>query len=141
MAILLVGRYSFDAIDYLIRVQFETIQREDAMLIFNHPLGSGARYDTARLPGVLRVESFRLVPARLRFEHRSRRIGIQGILPNGQLRHLLDKDLQPVKLPSEGLVLTKQLADALQVKPGNFLIGRSPGRETPDPDHPGCRNY
>ncbi|MBI4768645.1 MAG: ABC transporter permease [Deltaproteobacteria bacterium] len=120
-AILLVGRYSYDAVEYLIKVQFETIQREDAMLIFNHPLGSGARYDTARLPGVLKVESFRLVPARLRFEHRQRRIGIQGILPNGQLRSLLDKDLLPVKLPANGLLLTKQLADALQVKPGYFL--------------------
>ena len=121
VAILLVGRYSFDAVDYLIRVQFETIQREDATLIFNHPLGSRARYDTTHLPGVLSVESFRMVPARLRFEHRSRRIGIQGIMPDGQLRQLLDKDLQPVKLPSEGLLLTRQLADSLRVKAGSSL--------------------
>ncbi|OGP52354.1 MAG: ABC transporter permease [Deltaproteobacteria bacterium RBG_13_43_22] len=121
VAILLVGRYSFDSVEYLIRVQFETIQREDAMLIFNHPVGSGARYDTTRLPGVRSVESFRLVPARLRFEHRSRRIGIQGISPTGRLRQLLDKDLRPVNLPSEGLVLTKQLADSLQVRPGYLL--------------------
>jgi putative ABC transport system permease protein len=121
VAILLVGRYSFDAVDYLIRVQFETIQREDAMLIFNNPLGSRARFETARLPGVLKVESFRIVPARLHYEHRSRRIGIQGIMPDGRLRHLLDKDLKPTRLPSEGVLLTRQLADSLKVKAGDLL--------------------
>ncbi|MEW6185110.1 MAG: FtsX-like permease family protein [Thermodesulfobacteriota bacterium] len=121
VAILLTGRYSFDAIDYLIRVQFQTIQREDAMLVFNRPLSSRARYDTLRLPGVRRSEPFRLVPVRLRFQHRSRRIGLQGIAPEGQLRRLLDKDLRPVPLPVEGLLLTKQLAEALQVHPGDRL--------------------
>jgi putative ABC transport system permease protein len=136
VAILLTGRYSFDAIDYLIRVQFQTIQREDAMLVFNRPLSSRARYDALRLPGVVISEPFRLVPVRLRFEHRSRRIGIQGIAPEGQLRKLLDKDLRPVRLPAEGLLLTKQLAEVLQARPGDRLTvevleGNRPVLEVP----------
>jgi putative ABC transport system permease protein len=136
VAILLTGRVSFDAVDYLVRIQFQTIQREDALLVFNRPLSSRAGYETRRLPGVLRSEPFRTVPARLRFEHRSRRIAVQGLLPEGQLRRLLDKQLRPVVLPAGGLLLTRQLAESLQVKPGERLTvevleGNRPVLEVP----------
>ncbi|HEY7543829.1 MAG TPA: FtsX-like permease family protein, partial [Blastocatellia bacterium] len=121
VAILLVGRYFTDALDYMIEVQFRTIQREDVAVTFNNPRSSSARYDLARLPGVIRSETFRAVPARLRFEHRSRRVAILGINPDSELRRLLDSRLQKVDLPPQGMVLTKKLADLLGVKAGDEI--------------------
>lgn len=70
VAVLIVGFYFFDAIDYLVQVQFHTAQRADVTISFYEPHGEQARYDVNRLVGVLHSEPFRIVPARLRFRHR-----------------------------------------------------------------------
>ena len=58
VAILIIGRYSADAIDVLINFQFEGAQREDATLVFTNPRPSQTRYDLLTLPGVLYAEPF-----------------------------------------------------------------------------------
>jgi putative ABC transport system permease protein len=136
VAILVVGRYSFDALDYIIDVQFRTAQREDATIIFNNPRASQARFDVTHLPGVLRAETFRTVPVRLRFEHRSKRVAILGVKPDGELRTLLDRSLKKVDLPSEGLMLSTKLAEVLGARPGDtitveVLEGARPVRQVP----------
>jgi putative ABC transport system permease protein len=120
-AILIVGFYFYDAIDYLVRVEFQTAARDDVGITFNEPHGSAARYSVERLPGVLRTEPFRIVAARLRFEHRSRRIGILGLADDRDLRRIVDQDLRVIDLPSEGIVLSRSLARTLGVSPGDTL--------------------
>ena len=136
VAVLIVGRYSFDALDYIIEVHFRTAQREDATIMFNNPRTSRARFDVTHLPGVLRAETFRTVPVRLQFEHRSKRVAILGIKPDGELRTLLDRSLRKVDLPSEGLLLSAKLADVLGARPGDtitveVLEGERPLRQVP----------
>jgi putative ABC transport system permease protein len=121
VAILIVGRYSLDALDYIINVHFRTVQREDVSVSFNLPRSSRAQSGLMHLPGVLYAEAFRSVPVRLRFEHRSKRVGILGINPQGDLRQLLDKDLRRVDVPPDGIVLTGKLAEILGVKAGDRL--------------------
>ena len=76
VAILIVGRYFVDAIQYIADVQFRIVQRDDVTVTFHDPLPPRARYDLAHLPGVLRSEPFRAVPVRLRFEHRTHRTAL-----------------------------------------------------------------
>lgn len=136
VAILLVGRYSFDAIQYLIQVQFYIVQRDDVTLVFNEPRPARARYEVAHLPGVLYAEPFRSVGVKLRFEHRSRQVAIMGLQPNGELRRLIDRHLNSVDLPPDGLLLTTKLAEVLGVTPGDILTvevleGSRPTRTIP----------
>lgn len=136
VSVLLVGRYAFDALEYIIEVQFRTAQREDATITFNNPRPSRARFDLTHLPGVLRAEAFRTVPARLRFEHRSKRLAILGINPDGKLRTMLDRRVQKVDLPSEGLLISAKLAEVLGVRPGDTITvealeGARPVRTVP----------
>lgn len=136
VAILLVGRYSFDAIQYLIQVQFYVVQRDDVTLVFNEPRPARARYEVAHLPGVLYSEPFRSVGVKLRFEHRSRQVAIMGLQPNGELRRLIDRHLNSVDLPPDGLLLTTKLAEVLGVTPGDILTvevleGARPTRTIP----------
>lgn len=121
VAILVVGSYFTDAMQHIIDVQFRNVQREDVMIVFNEPRPSRVRYEVTHLPGVLRAETFRAVPARLCFEHRDYRIALTGLEPNAELRRLLDKNLRPVNLPSNGVVITTKLAEILGVKPGDIL--------------------
>ena len=121
VAILVVGLYFNDATEYIIEVQFRNVQREDVMLVFNEPRPARTRYELASLPGVLRAEPFRMVAVRLRREHRMHRGAITGLEPTGQLRRLIDRNLNAVNLPPTGVVLTTKLAQMLEVVPGQVL--------------------
>ncbi len=120
-SLLVVGFYFYDAIDQVIDVQFHRKFRHDVSVVFNEPRPSRARYDLAHLPGVLRVEPYRVVAARLRFGHRTRRLGIVGLDPAGELHRLVDSQMRVFDLPPEGLVMTTELADILGVNVGDTI--------------------
>lgn len=121
VGILVIGGYFFDAIHYLMYVQFDVVQREDVSVWFSEPRSSQVRYDLVHLPGVLRSEPFRVVSVRLRFEHKSRRVQLTGLSSTSILRRLIDSRLRPVTLPPEGLLLSTKLAEILDVNPGELL--------------------
>lgn len=134
VAIVVSGRYAIDAVERLVSVQFHTIQREDVTVVFQEPRPARARHELAQLDGVLRVEPYREVPARLRIGHRSRRVAVLGLPPDGELRRPVDQRLRPVKLPPDGLVLNTKLAEILDARPGDVvtvevLEGARPVRE------------
>jgi putative ABC transport system permease protein len=120
-AILVVGYFSFDSLEALIDLQFRQVQRDDLTVVFAHPRPAGVAYDLAHLPGVMRVEPFRAVPARVRIGHRSRRVAISGVLPDGRLRRLIDARHHEVRLPSGGAVLTTKLAEVIGARTGDTL--------------------
>ena len=131
---LVLGGFFYDAIRYLMWMQFEAVQRDDVTIAFNEPRSADVRHELARLPGVLLSEPYRAVPARLRFEHRSRRVELTGLSPPSELLRLIDVKLRPILLPPDGVVLTAKLAEVLGVAPGNdvtveVLEGARPVRE------------
>ncbi|MEQ1886836.1 MAG: FtsX-like permease family protein [Bryobacteraceae bacterium] len=134
VAILVVAWYRMDAIDQLADVEFSHVHREDALITFHEPLSPGAAHEVARLPGVLRVEPFREVPARLRFGNHWRRTSILGLADNAELRRPLDERLHPVGVPADGLMLNTKLAEILGVRVGDrvrieVLEGERPVRD------------
>jgi putative ABC transport system permease protein len=135
-AIMMLGSFQEDAVDYMVNVQFGLSQREDLTVSFVEPAASGALYELESLEGVQYGEPFRAVPARLRFEHRSYRTAIQGLQPGGRLKRLLNRKLETITLPQSGLVLTDYLGGILGVTPGDtlrveVLEGNRPVREVP----------
>lgn len=73
------------------------------------------------MPGVMKVEGYRAVPVRLRFEHRYRRTALLGVQHDGELQRLVDKDDRIINIPPEGLVLTSKLGEILGVRPGDSV--------------------
>lgn len=121
VAILIVGFYFFDAIEYLVQVQFRTAQRDDVTVSLGEARGERARYDVNHLTGVLHSETFRNVPARLRFGHRTKRIVLQGLEPEADLRRVVGRDFDVAPIPPEGMLLTAKLAEVLGAKPGDVM--------------------
>ncbi|MGH8564956.1 MAG: ABC transporter permease [Gammaproteobacteria bacterium] len=89
VAILVVGNFSQDAVGYLMDFQFNIAERQDLTVTFVETRSSDALREIARLRGVRRAEPFRSVPARLRFDHRSRRVGIMGVGSGADLKRLI----------------------------------------------------
>jgi putative ABC transport system permease protein len=121
VAVMMVGNFQSDAIDYMVNVQFGLSQRDDLMVTLNEPRSLRAAREIASLEGVNRVEPYRAAPVRLRAGHRSHRTAIQGIGAGSDLYRLLDTGLDVIRLPPEGLVLTEYLAKRLRVGVGDEI--------------------
>lgn len=133
-AILMVGAFQEDAIDYMIEVQFGLAQREDLTITFTEGTAREAVFELESLPGVQRAEPFRAVPVILRAGFREHRTAIQGFENNSELHRALDSNLQPIVLPEGGILLTDHLGAKLGVGPGDRLVmevleGAQPVRE------------
>jgi putative ABC transport system permease protein len=122
IALMVLGAFFIDAIDYLIELQFDVGQRQDVTVTFVEPQSAASRHELARLPGVLSVEPFRSVPVRLRHENRSRRAAILGLPARQELSRVIDRQTGPVTLPPEGLVLSRALGDQLDAREGDEVI-------------------
>jgi putative ABC transport system permease protein len=121
VAIMVMSGFFRDSIDRLVAVQFTELEREDLTVLFRRPISGAAARELEHLPGVFRVEALRAAPARLVAGPRSRLTALQGVAADEQLRRLLDLDLRPVPLPEQGVVLTRELGEALGVGPGDAL--------------------
>jgi putative ABC transport system permease protein len=133
-AVIIVGRYSLDAVRQMADFQFTVRERQDATVTFSQPRPARVRHELAQLPGVLRAEPFRAVSVRLVAGHRIRRSAIQGLEPDGELRRVVDWHLRRIALPLDGLLLTDKLAEILHVRPGDrvrveVLEGARPVRD------------
>jgi putative ABC transport system permease protein len=120
-AILVMGSFVQDTVGYMLEFQFFRVQRYDVSLAFVEPASPRGVHDAAHLPGVLYVEPFRAVPARIRYGAVERRLGITGIVPNPRLFRPLDERGRPVPIPDEGLVVSAKLAKVLGARPGDVL--------------------
>ena len=121
IALILVGRFVSDATDRIYSTLFEQTEREDATVAFAHPLEPAAALDLRSLPGVLRVEPFRMVPVRVSYGSVSRRVAITGLSADGTLRRIVDSAGRPISVPPDGVLLSAKLAQVLHVPPGAVL--------------------
>lgn len=121
VAILVAGRYTYDAVDRMVEVEFSEKHREDLTLLFNEPMPPSVFSSIASREGVIEGEVYRDEPARLVSGHRSRRQPIRGLSSDAGLQRLIDSDGRHRRLPPEGVVLTSELARILGVRAGDTL--------------------
>jgi putative ABC transport system permease protein len=119
--ILVLGGFWSDAVDYMVFAQLRRAQTDDIAMTFVGPVTGSAVHSLKSVEGVRYVEPSRSVPSRIHFEHRSYRTALQGVQPDGVLRRLLNRDLERVELPPDGVILTDFLAGMLGAKPGDLL--------------------
>ncbi|MBZ4420637.1 ABC transporter permease [Myxococcus sp. RHSTA-1-4] len=121
VAILIVGRFSGDALRYLMDVQYGQVQREDLAVAFTKSVPDRARRELEMIPGVRHTEPMRVVPVRLVAGPRRYETAIQGLPPEGGLRRVMDTEGRPVPLRGEGLLLGTELARRLGVGLGDAV--------------------
>lgn len=133
--LVLLSIFWTDALNNMIDVQLAATDRSDAVLNFVEPLHPRVTDEVRRLPGVIFAEPMRVAPARLRAANRSYETGVSGISDGQQLRRVLDENLAPIDIKSDGLLMSRRLSDRLGVRPGDpvevdVLEGRRLRRET-----------
>jgi putative ABC transport system permease protein len=131
-----LGLFWRDAIDHMIEVQFNLVERSNTVVTFPHPRDRAIVSDLARMPGVLVVEGQRMVPVRLRSGQRTYLTSVIGLPSKSELRRPHDAALRPIEIPPDGITLTRRLAERLGVSPGDTLTievmeGRRQKRDLP----------
>lgn len=111
----------FDSVKVMIDTFFFRAQRQDVSVTFTELRADAVRADLARLPGVISVELRRGMTVRLTAGNRSERVLVQGIDRDARLSQQVDIDGRAIRLPRDGLVLSRRLADKLQVEAGDRL--------------------
>jgi putative ABC transport system permease protein len=116
-----LGLFWRDAIDHMIDVQFNLVERSNVAVTFPHPRDRAIIGSLTREPGVLAVEGYRIVPVRLRAAQRTYLTSIIGLPPGSELRRPHDSTQRPIDISPEGITLTRRLAERLGVAPGDII--------------------
>ncbi|MFZ5524991.1 MAG: ABC transporter permease [Pseudomonadota bacterium] len=121
VGLMMVARFMLDAVDHMMMVQFDLVQRDNVTVLFHEPRAASAAFEIRQLPGVLRAEPFRAAPVRLRHEHHSKQIALTGLSADSELHQIVDAQLRTIAVPPEGLLLTKKLGEILGVTTGDTV--------------------
>lgn len=105
----------------MIELGFGVADRSDVVVTFAEPRDARALHELERIPGVLTVQPFRAVGARLRAGHREVREGLSGNEAGGDLQRSVDLAGTAVDPPPQGAMLTGRMARDLQVGVGDRI--------------------
>jgi putative ABC transport system permease protein len=135
VAIVVMGNFFRDAIDFIVDSQFTLAMRNDVIVWLVEAADDSARREIARLPGVTSVESGRDVAVRFVNGHLSERGSIQGYARQPELRRIIDvSNREASRFEDDGLVMTDRLAVKLGLRVGDRVrVEMLEGRQrTPD---------
>ncbi len=112
---------SADAIHHLVEFQFEWTLQSDIELTIKDDRGREALLEAASLPGVHRAEPILDVPCVFRNGHREKKAAVTGLIPGARLTIPRTREGQPIAVPPSGLVMSRKLAEMLDLAPGDTV--------------------
>lgn len=121
LPMVVLGLFWWDALDEMIALQFDRIERADAFIALTDARPSRAVREIAWLPGVMAAEGQRIIPVRLRAAQRSHLLALTGLSADAALRVPRDIDQRAVAVSGDGLALSRRLAAKLHVQPGDLV--------------------
>ncbi len=121
MALSVMMRFNNDAINYMVDVSYNIIDRSDITLTFVEPQGERVIYDLKRINGVLLVEPVRNLAVKMK-NGRAEHLGaITGLPQTTTLNRPVDKHLHAITPRGDGIILSKPLLQKLGLSPGDIL--------------------
>lgn len=136
MGLSVMMRFNLNATDYMLDVSFNVIDRSDALVTFAEPLSEKTILELASIEGVVSAEPFRATPVLFSNNRNEYTGGITGMIPSPVLNRAVDEKLRTVVINGEGIVISRQLAEILQISVGDYLTvdvreGRRPQLHIP----------
>jgi putative ABC transport system permease protein len=120
VAIVVMGNFFRDAIDYIVDSQFNVAMRSDVIVWMTEAADDSGRLEAARLPGVTAAESGRDVAVRFVNGHIRERGSIRGMTRRPMLNRIIDvNNHEGSRLEDDGLVMTDRLAEKLNLRIGD----------------------
>lgn len=121
VGLLASSMYFLDATRAMIDAHFYLSNRQDVTVSLVEPRPRAALHAMARLPGVLAAEPVRHASARLHFAGHEERIALTGAPTGAHLSRLIDSQGEPVTPPPGSIILSRDIAAPLGVRPGDRI--------------------
>jgi len=121
ISIIFMALVMYDSFFFLLDFQFERVLHADVDLTLQDEMPASALYEVERLPGVDYAEPLFAMACDLRNGRFSRRLAVVGLPRRHRLTTPVQEDGRPVRIPRQGLVLSRKLAELLHVRPGQTL--------------------
>lgn len=119
--IMILGLFSRDTMNSILKIQFEDLQRDTVTLNFQNAISSDSIFDIKKKEGVLLAEGYRSVPIRIRYGNSSKEIVLTGMPEGSSLRRLINERGQNVRVPEDGILLNSGLAEKFGIHKGDKL--------------------
>jgi putative ABC transport system permease protein len=113
VTVLVLGSFMRDAIDAMFDMMLGDAKRHDYQVTFTHAVDESVASELRAIDGVMDVELFRMVAARMTQGNRQRLLAIQGIEPDGRMQVLIDSKSHRHSLPGTGVLASRKLLESL----------------------------
>lgn len=122
--------------DYMMDLSFSVIDRSDVTVTFTQPMSDKTILEMQRIPGVIEVEPVRITDAVLRNGVNTYRGAVNGLVAAPRLNRPVNRQMEPIYMREDGIILSTGLADILDIAPGETLTvevreGRQPVLQIP----------
>lgn len=121
LAIMISSGSLKDMVDFLLNAQFQHIQHEDISITLQRPVSIHGLQEMMGLPGVLRVEGYRVSAIRLHYQHRQKETVLLGWPESSELRQRVNTNLEKVPLPAQGIFLSRFFQTDWHLAPGDII--------------------
>ena len=121
LALMVLGLFQFNAVQRLLDNHYQQVMRMDVEVAFAAERSQRVAAELRSLPGVEHVTLYHELPVRLHRDHRSVRTRLLGLDEPLSVYQLIDRRGRPQPLAAEGVLMTRWLAEALQVMPGDSV--------------------
>lgn len=119
--LLLVTFSMYDSAFALLNFQYDKLLLSDIDVSFKEDHDYSALYESQQFPGVDYAEPLFHIGCTLRNGIHEKKVGITGILRDAQLTIPRDTAGNRVVVPETGVLVTRKLADILQIKAGDSI--------------------
>ncbi len=131
MALLFSTLQFIDSSEFMLESYFFRSQQQDLSVTFTEARNEDVLFELQQMPGVLRVEPVRGLSVEMSHGNKLERTALEAIAPGAMLSARIDQEGNAIEMPPGGLMLSRQLADQLEVEPGdNVYVKMLGGRRT-----------
>jgi putative ABC transport system permease protein len=120
-AIIISTLVMYESTWFLVDFQFERVAHSDVDVGMRDEKSAAALLEARDLPGVDYAEALLAVACDMRNGRRARRLAIIGLPPDHRLTTPVGADGSAIRIPPDGLVLSRKLAEVLGVRAGDTL--------------------
>ena len=121
VAVLVIGNFFQDSIDYMMNAQFHWVQRFDLSVAMTDPVSDRAMYELASMPGVMRCEPTRSVSTRIRAGAAIAASASAASSPTARCTGLVDMDGRETVCRPTGCLSRKNLPRSSTSKVGDWV--------------------
>lgn len=119
VVLLVFASFSLDATDFLMKQNFNRINRYDYLVRFTEPIKYSEILDWTRWDEVQRIEPMLELPVKFYAGEKSQDEVLVAMAPSSQLKRVYDKLGQERQIPDQGILVSKRVADKLNLQVGD----------------------